>query len=83
MPEPYDWHYDRNNDGKLDFFEKYEMDDDMDRFLKRGYYAEDGLGIDDPDDYDDDDDDSDFEAGGGFGDDDDFEDDSFFEDDDY
>ncbi len=54
MPGPYDWHYDRNNDGKLDFFEQYEMDDDMDRFAKRGFYAEDDLGIDDPDDYDDD-----------------------------
>ena len=81
MPEPYDWHYDRNQDGELDFFEKYEMYDDMDRFAKRGYYAEDSLGIDDPDDYDDDDDDDfgddddrDFDAGDddGFGADDDF-----------
>ena len=72
----YDWHYDRNHDGELDFFEKYEMDDEMDRFAKRGYYAEESLGIDDPDDFDDDDD---------FGSDgldrDDFDEDDFDEDD--
>ena len=25
----YDWHYDRNGDGELDFFERYERDDDF------------------------------------------------------
>ena len=66
---PYDWHYDRDNDGKLDFFEQYEMDDDLDRMSRRGYYAENELGIDNPDDFELDDDD-DFGDDNGFGDDD-------------
>ena len=52
----YDWHYDRNHDGEMDFFEKYEKYDELDRFAKRGYYEENSLGIDNPDDFEDDDD---------------------------
>ena len=65
----YDWHYDRNGDGELDFFERYERDDDLDRFAGRGYYADHSLGIDDPDDYEDEDD---FDRDDDFGGDDDY-----------
>ena len=54
MIGPYDWHYDRDGDGELDFFERYERDDDLDRFARRGIYADNSFGIDNPDDFDED-----------------------------
>ncbi len=38
---PYDRDFDRDGDGELDFFERYERDDFDDMLAKRGFYAED------------------------------------------
>ncbi len=59
---PYYWHFDRDNDGKLDFHEEYERMDFDDFVSKRGIYEEedDDDGIDDFDDDDDDFDGDDF-----------------------
>ncbi len=38
---PYDRAFDRDGDGELDFFERYERDDFDDMLAKRGIYAED------------------------------------------
>ncbi len=46
----YDWHYDRNHDGEIDFFEDYMRMDEFDRLNKTGLYAE-----EDEEDEDDDD----------------------------
>ena len=37
---PYDWHFDHNNDGVLDFHEDYERMDFDDFVSKRGIYEE-------------------------------------------
>ena len=37
---PLDSLFDRNNDGELDFFERYEEQDFFDRMEKRGIYEE-------------------------------------------
>ena len=37
----YDWHFDRDGDGRLDAHERYERDDFNDYLAKRNYYAED------------------------------------------
>lgn len=51
----YDWHYDRDHDGKIDFFENYMRLDEFDRINKSGMYAEeagDDEDLDDPDEFD-------------------------------
>ena len=45
----YDWHYDRNNDGEIDFFEDYMRMDEFDRLNKTGLYAEEDEDEDDDD----------------------------------
>lgn len=37
---PYDWHFDRDHDGKLDFDEEYERQDFDDWLNHRGIYEE-------------------------------------------
>ena len=37
---PYDWHYDYDKDGKLDSFEEYCRQDELDRMAKIGIYEE-------------------------------------------
>ncbi len=65
---PYDWHFDRNGDGKLDFNERMQRMDFFDYINKQGIYTDDeddeeeqdiddDLDLDDDDDLDLDDDD--------------------------
>ncbi|MCR5747075.1 MAG: hypothetical protein K6G03_05155 [Lachnospiraceae bacterium] len=52
---PFDWIYDRDHDGKLDFNEKSAKMDDMDFMFKTGIYEEEDEDDDEDDDWDDDD----------------------------
>ncbi len=50
MMGPYDWHFDRNHDGKLDFHERMQRMDFFDHLDKQGIYTDD----EDDNDFDDD-----------------------------
>ncbi len=56
MMGPYDWHFDRNHDGKLDFHERMQRMDFFDHLDKQGIYTDDDDDNDDDDDFDIDDD---------------------------